>query len=80
MFEFLISYAWADHAWAEWIAWQLELAGYTTRLQAWDVQLGGDLFTQMQQAIAEAARLVAVLSPAYLSARLGEPPWRPDAT
>ena len=75
--EFLISYAWADNAWAEWIAWQLEVAGYATRLQAWDVQLGVDLAAQMQQAIAEAARLVAVLSPAYLASRLGEAPWRP---
>jgi tetratricopeptide (TPR) repeat protein len=65
MFEFLISYAWADHAWAEWIAWQLEVAGYTTRLQAWDVQRSGDPVIQMHQAVAEAARLVAVLSPPY---------------
>jgi hypothetical protein len=26
--DFLISYTSADRAWAEWIAWQLEVAGY----------------------------------------------------
>jgi tetratricopeptide (TPR) repeat protein len=79
MFEFLISYAWADHAWAEWIAWQLEVAGYATRLQALDVQLSDDLVIQIGQTVAGTARLVAVLSPAYLASRLGEAQWRPVA-
>ena len=30
--DFLISYNKADRAWAEWIAWQLEDAGYSTVL------------------------------------------------
>jgi hypothetical protein len=34
--DFFISYNSADRQWAEWIAWQLEEAGYTTVLQAWD--------------------------------------------
>ena len=34
--DFFISYTSADRAWAEWIAWQLEAAGFTTLLQAWD--------------------------------------------
>jgi tetratricopeptide (TPR) repeat protein len=79
MFEFLISYAWTDHAWAEWIAWQLEVAGYATRLQALDVQLSDDLVTQMRQTVAGTAWLVAVLSPAYLASRLGEAQLRPVA-
>jgi hypothetical protein len=33
---FFISYTGADQAWAEWIADQLEAAGHTTVLQAWD--------------------------------------------
>ena len=32
----IISYTQVDHTWAEWIAWQLEAAGYTTVIQAWD--------------------------------------------
>jgi TIR domain len=39
--DFFISYSHADHRWAEWIAWQLEEAGYSTILQAWDFQTGG---------------------------------------
>jgi phage replication-related protein YjqB (UPF0714/DUF867 family) len=34
--DFFISYTGADRAWAEWIAVQLEAAGYSTVLQAWD--------------------------------------------
>jgi hypothetical protein len=36
MKDFFLSYNKADRAWAEWIAWQLEAADYTTVLQAWD--------------------------------------------
>jgi len=28
MTDFFISYTGVDHAWAEWIAWQLQAAGY----------------------------------------------------
>jgi transcriptional regulator with XRE-family HTH domain len=75
--EFFISYAGADQAWAGWIAWQLEAAGHTTRLQAWDFSAGSDFVHQMQRALRDAKRLVAVLSPAYLTSRFGEAEWRP---
>jgi hypothetical protein len=32
--DFFISYTRTDREWAEWIAWQLEEAGYATVLQA----------------------------------------------
>jgi TIR domain len=32
--DFFVSYTGADRAWAEWIAWQLEDAGYSIVLQA----------------------------------------------
>jgi len=38
MSNFFISYNSADRQWAEWIAWQLEEAGYTTVLQAFPVR------------------------------------------
>jgi hypothetical protein len=41
--DFFISYTGADTPWAEWIAWQLEDASYTTRLQAWDFRPGTTL-------------------------------------
>jgi tetratricopeptide (TPR) repeat protein len=74
--DFFVSYTGADQAWAEWIAEQLEAAGYTTVLQAWDFRPGGDFLHQMQQATSSAQRTVAVLSPAYFGSRFGEAEWR----
>jgi len=74
--DFFISYTVADRAWAEWIAVQLEAAGYTTVLQAWDFRPGSDFVHQMQQATATAARTIVVLSPAYFGSAFGEAEWR----
>jgi tetratricopeptide (TPR) repeat protein len=74
--DFFISYTAADRAWAEWIAWQLEAAGYTTVLQAWDFQPGTDFVHQMQRATQEADRTIAVVSPAYFGSQFGEAEWR----
>ena len=41
--DFFVSYTAADQAWAEWIADQLEAAGHTTVLQAWDFRPGREL-------------------------------------
>src|SRR6185369_14362418 len=65
--DFFVSYNRADRTWAEWIAWQLEEAGYTTVLQAWDFRPGGNFVLDMLQA-AEAQRTIAVLSPDYVTA------------
>ena len=40
--DFFISYNKADRAWAEWIGWKLEEAGYTVILQAWDFPAGSN--------------------------------------
>ena len=69
MSDFFVSYNQADRDWAEWIAWQLEVAGYRTVLQAWDF-LGGSHFPQeMQNAHSKAERTVVVLSQSYLDAK-----------
>ena len=73
MTDFFISYNSADRPWAEWIAWQLEDAGYTTVLQAWDFRPGCNFIVAMQQAASEAERSIAVLSPDYLTARFTQP-------
>jgi tetratricopeptide (TPR) repeat protein len=75
--QFFISYTGADRAWAEWIAWQLETAGHTTRLQAWDFRPGVDFVHEMEHALREAERLLVVLSPAYRASEFGEAEWRP---
>jgi tetratricopeptide (TPR) repeat protein len=74
--DFFISYTAVNRSWAEWIAVQLEAAGYSTLLQAWDFRPGSDFIHQMQQAITLAGRTIAVLSPAYFGSAFGEAEWR----
>jgi tetratricopeptide (TPR) repeat protein len=74
--DFFISYTAVNRSWAEWIAVQLETAGYTTVLQAWDFRPGSDFLHQMQQATTLAGRMIAVLSPAYFGSKFGEAEWR----
>jgi len=73
--DFFISYNSADSAWAEWIAWQLEAAGYETVIQAWDFQPGSNFVLDMQRASSECERTIAVLSPDYLNALYPQPEW-----
>jgi tetratricopeptide (TPR) repeat protein len=74
--DFFISYTQVNRAWVEWIAVQLEAAGYSTVLQAWDFRPGSDFIQQMQQATSTAGRTIALLSPAYFGSRFGEAEWR----
>jgi tetratricopeptide (TPR) repeat protein len=74
--DFFISYTSTDRAWAEWIAWQLQQAGSSVVLQAWDMVAGRDFVHEMQKATATAKRTIAVLSPAYLGSQFGEAEWR----
>src|SRR5215207_4935637 len=75
MKDFFISYNSADCGWAEWVAWQLEAAGYTTILQAWDFRPGSNFLLEMQRAASEAKRTILILSSAYLAARYTQPEW-----
>lgn len=63
--DFFISYNSADKSWAEWIAWQLEEAKYTTILQAWDFRPGHNFMMEMDEASEKTDRTIAVLSPDY---------------
>ena len=71
-----VSYTQADRAWAEWIAWQLEDAGLSVVLQAWDFAPGRDWVHEMNQAASSARQTVAVLSSDYLRSPHGETEWR----
>jgi hypothetical protein len=73
--DFFVSYNKNDKQWAEWIAWTLENAGYTTLLQAWDFRAGGNFVIEMQRAVMTAERLIAVMTPDYLSARFTQSEW-----
>jgi hypothetical protein len=75
--DFFISYTQSDRVWAEWIGWQLQQAGYTVILQAWDFRPGTDWVHQMHTVVQQAKHTLAVLSPAYLeSSEFGEAEWR----
>jgi TIR domain len=74
--DYFISHNQADRAWAEWIAWELQSAGYTTLLQAWDFVPGADDAREMEEAVRSAKQIIAVMSPAYFSSRYGEGEWQ----
>ena len=73
--DFFISYTSTDQKWAEWIAWQLEEAGYSTVLQAWDIRPGSNFVLEMDKATQEAERTIAVLSPEYLNGSYTKAEW-----
>jgi hypothetical protein len=64
--DFFVSHASADRAWAEWIAWQLEAAGYTVELDVWHWPVGRNFVTAMSDALDGCDRVVALVSAAYL--------------
>lgn len=69
-YDFFISHASADRAWAEWVAWELEEAGYRTTLQSWAFRPGENFVASMSLALEQADRIVAIVSPAYVRSAL----------
>src|SRR3954451_9493087 len=69
--DFFISHAGRDTAWAEWLAWQLQQAGYTVELDVWDWAPGEDFVTRMSAALESADRLLAVCTEAYFASAFG---------
>jgi len=74
--DFFISYTQDDRSWAEWVAWQLEDAGYRVLIQAWDFVPGFDWMLGMQQGVTHARRMIALLSVSYLRSVFGGEEWR----
>ena len=56
MRDFFVSYNGKDKAWAEWISWTLEEAGYSVVLQAWDIRPGDNLCLRCTKRRATARR------------------------
>jgi hypothetical protein len=73
--DFFISFNSADRGWAEWIAYELEQAGYTTFFQDWDFSPGSNFVLEMHNAASQADRTIAVLSQDYLDAIFTQPEW-----
>ncbi|MEV0993922.1 TIR domain-containing protein [Nonomuraea sp. NPDC050202] len=74
--DIFVSYSPADTAWATWIAWELEAAGYRTMIQAWDFVPGTNFIDFMDRGVSEAKLVVAVLSRNYLGSRYGRMEWQ----
>jgi len=75
MQKVFVSYNKSDLQWAEWIAWQIEAAGHSAILQAWDFRPGSNFILQMHRAIEDSDRIIAVLSPSYLGADFTQSEW-----
>jgi hypothetical protein len=58
--DFFVSYTQADEAWAEWIAWELEEAGYSVKMQDWDFLPGGT--SSMRCSVGLSSRLARLQS------------------
>jgi hypothetical protein len=74
--DFFISYTQADRRWAEWIAWDLEEAGYRVLLQAWDFAPGSNWVSALSEGPHHSARTIAVLSDSYLGSVYGQAEWQ----
>ncbi|RJQ67104.1 TIR domain-containing protein [Pseudonocardiaceae bacterium YIM PH 21723] len=74
--DFFISYSPADERWATWLAWQLELEGYRTLIQAWDFLPGTNFIDFMDRGVRESTIVLAVLSRNYLTSRYGTMEWQ----
>src|SRR3954463_645009 len=69
--DFFVSHAGRDTAWAEWLAWQLQQAGFTVELDVWDWAPGQDFVARMSAALERADRLLAVCTEAYFASAFG---------
>lgn len=73
---YFVSYTGCDQSWAEWIAWHLESAGHSACIQAWDFKSGGIFPGDMHRALQQSARVIAVLTPAYMKSGFCQPEWQ----
>src|SRR5712692_5231233 len=73
--DFFISYTGKDSRWAQWIAMQLEEAGYHTIIQAWDFRPGSNFVAEMDNAAKRADCTLLVLSPNYLASYYAFTEW-----
>ncbi|GLW24335.1 ATP-binding protein [Microbispora amethystogenes] len=60
--EFFVSHADTDLQWAEWIAFELESAGYGVILKAWDIRPGDNRLDKIDEALSTCRHTLYVLS------------------
>jgi molecular chaperone DnaK len=74
--DFFVSYASEDETWAQWVAWQLDRAGYSVVLQAWNMVPGSNWVIVMEDATRRSRRTIALLSSSYLRSVYGRTEWQ----
>lgn len=74
--DFFLSYAEPDRAWAEWIAWTLEDAGYSVLVHAWDLVPGSNWISAMDRGLKIARRTIAVISAVYIGSVFSQAEWQ----
>lgn len=73
--DFFLSYGKEDVRWAEWIADQLERAGYSTILRVRDFRPGFNYIQEIHEASLVSRRTILLLSPEYLRDLETHPEW-----
>jgi tetratricopeptide (TPR) repeat protein len=68
--DFFVSHADTDTQWAEWIAAELESAGYGVIVKTWDFRPGENSLAKLDEALAACRHTVCVLSPDYLDSEV----------
>jgi len=73
--DFFISYNHADRLWAVGIGNWLDQANFTTAMQSQDFVAGSNFVSEMNTALVQAKRVIAVISPDYFMAPYPESEW-----
>ncbi|WP_239396847.1 FxSxx-COOH system tetratricopeptide repeat protein, partial [Frankia sp. CiP3] len=74
--DVFVSYTQTDQPWAEWVADVLESDGFQVLIQAWDFVPGVNWPALVQAGLVRSSRLLAVVSPAYLTSIGGSAEWQ----
>jgi hypothetical protein len=73
--KFFLSFNSADRIKAHWIAWTLKKAGHEVAVHDWEIPAGGNAPLWMNNKLAWADRLIAVISPDYVPSRYSPMEW-----
>ncbi len=73
--KFFISFNANDRGKAEWIAWVLREAGHEVAIHTWELSAGDNIPLWMNERLAWADRLIAVVSPDYVEAAYSAMEW-----
>ncbi|NES12985.1 MULTISPECIES: FxSxx-COOH system tetratricopeptide repeat protein [Micromonospora] len=76
LYDFFISHDHSDQRWAEWIAAQLEQAGYRVWVRSWDVRPGARWSEEIERAVLSSDVTLALLSPASVRSSHVQQEWQ----